>query len=33
MKTYNRNTVTLCEGRLQINNSYEGETIETKLIS
>ena len=31
MKSYNRNTVTLSEGRLQINNSFEGETIETKV--
>ena len=31
MKTYNRNTVTLDEGSLQINNSYEGETIEMKV--
>lgn len=31
MKTYNRNTVTLSESRLQINNSFEGETIETKV--
>ena len=31
MKTYNRNTVTLNEGSLQINNSYEGETIEMKV--
>ena len=31
MKTYNRNTLTLSEGKLQINTSYEGETIETKV--
>lgn len=31
MKTYNRNTVTLSEGQLSINFSYEGETIETKV--
>ena len=31
MKTYNRNTLTLDEGFLQINNSYEGETIEMKV--
>ena len=31
MKTYNRYTVTLDEGSLQINNSYEGETIEMKV--
>ena len=31
MKRYNRNTVTLDEGSLQINNSYEGETIEMKV--
>ena len=31
MKTYNRNTVTLSEGNLNINFSYEGETIETKV--
>ena len=31
MKTYNRNTVTLNEGQLKINNSFEGETIETKV--
>ena len=31
MKTYSRNTVTLSEGQLSINNSFEGETIETKV--
>ena len=31
MKTYNRYEVTLSEGKLNINNSYEGETIETKV--
>ena len=31
MKNYNRNTVTLSEGQLSINFSFEGETIETKV--
>lgn len=31
MKTYNRYEVVLNVGKLSINNSYEGETIETKV--
>ena len=31
MKMYSKYEVTLSEGKLNINNSYEGETIETKV--